>query len=57
MTGYIKDFQVEEMHRVRKINVQLLGRVKDCKALTYRQDIKVVDLQEYETRTLPTRQV
>ncbi|XP_044464551.1 40S ribosomal protein S15a-5 [Mangifera indica] len=54
--GYIKDFQVYDPHRVGRITVQLLGRVKDCRALTYRQDIKAKDIENYTTRTLPTRQ-
>ncbi|XP_044471280.1 40S ribosomal protein S15a-5 [Mangifera indica] len=54
--GYIKDFQVYDPHRVGRITVQLLGRVKDCRALTYRQDIKAKDIEKYTTRTLPTRQ-
>ncbi|KAK4481996.1 hypothetical protein RD792_012912 [Penstemon davidsonii] len=55
--GYIKDFQVHDAHRVGKITVQLLGRVKDCRAITYRQDIKADYLEKYKTRALPTHQV
>ncbi|XP_068638780.1 small ribosomal subunit protein uS8my-like [Aristolochia californica] len=54
--GYIKDFQVFDPHRVGKITVELQGRIKDCKALTYRQDIKSNRIEEYVQRTLPTRQ-
>ncbi|KAG0490122.1 hypothetical protein HPP92_006985 [Vanilla planifolia] len=54
--GYIKDFQVHDPHRVGKITVELQGRIKDAKALTYRQDIKAKDIEEYRIRTLPTRQ-
>ncbi|XP_020596654.1 40S ribosomal protein S15a-5-like isoform X3 [Phalaenopsis equestris] len=54
--GYIKDFQVYDPHRVGRITVELLGRIKDCKALTYRQDIKAKEIEEYRVRTLPTRQ-
>ncbi|KAH0687673.1 hypothetical protein KY290_019274 [Solanum tuberosum] len=54
--GYIKDFQVHDPHRVGKISVELLGRINDCRALTYRQDIKAATLEDYKTRTLPTRQ-
>ncbi|KAF3650574.1 40S ribosomal protein S15a-2 [Capsicum annuum] len=54
--GYIKDFQVHDPHRVGKISVQLLGRVNDCRALTYRQDIKAAAIENYKTLTLPTRQ-
>ncbi|CAB4277940.1 unnamed protein product [Prunus armeniaca] len=54
--GYIKDFQVFDPHRVGKITVQLQGRVNDCRALTYRQDVKAKDIEEYKMQKLPTRQ-
>ncbi|KAM2671497.1 hypothetical protein EV1_007298 [Malus domestica] len=54
--GYIKDFQVFDPHRVGRITVQLQGRVNDCKALTYRQDVKARDIEEYKMQKLPTRQ-
>ncbi|XP_068339777.1 small ribosomal subunit protein uS8mz-like [Pyrus communis] len=54
--GYIKDFQVFDPHRVGRITVQLQGRVNDCKALTYRQDVKARDIGEYQMQKLPTRQ-
>uniref|UniRef100_A0A803KP42 Uncharacterized protein n=1 Tax=Chenopodium quinoa TaxID=63459 RepID=A0A803KP42_CHEQI len=54
--GYIKDFQVHDLHRVGKATVELLGRVNDCKALTYRQDLKAKDVEKYRKETLPTRQ-
>ncbi|XP_042484018.1 40S ribosomal protein S15a-5-like [Macadamia integrifolia] len=54
--GYIKDFQVFDPHRVGKITVELQGRVNDCKALTYRQDIKAKEIETYRTRMLPTHQ-
>lgn len=57
LSGYIKDFQVFEPHRVGKITVQLQGRVNDCRALTYRQDVKARDIEEYKMRKLPTHQV
>ncbi|WOL12530.1 40S ribosomal protein S15a-5 [Canna indica] len=54
--GYIKDFQVFDPHRVGKITVELQGRIKDCKALTYRQDLTAKNIEEYRLRMLPTRQ-
>ncbi|KAK3028913.1 hypothetical protein RJ639_039922 [Escallonia herrerae] len=54
--GYIKDFHVHDPHRVGRITVELQGRVKDCRALTYRQDIKAQDIEDYRVRALPTRQ-
>ncbi|KAJ9167921.1 hypothetical protein P3X46_019510 [Hevea brasiliensis] len=54
--GYIKNFQVQDPHRVGRITVELQGRIKDCRALTYRQDIKAKDIEAYRLRILPTRQ-
>ncbi|WCJ19656.1 40S ribosomal protein S15a-5 [Euphorbia peplus] len=54
--GYIKNFQVFDPHRVGRITVELQGRVKDCRALTYRQDIKAKEIEDYRLRTLPTCQ-
>ncbi|KAI9118951.1 hypothetical protein K1719_009626 [Acacia pycnantha] len=54
--GFIKDFEVYDPHRVGRITVQLQGRINDCRALTYRQDIKVVDIEKYRLKTLPTHQ-
>jgi len=55
--GYIKNFEVIDPHRVGKINVELHGRIKDCKALTYRQDLRAKEIEQYRVRMLPTRQV
>jgi len=54
--GYIKDFEVFEPHRVGRIHVKLQGRIKDCKALSYRQDIRAKDIESYKSQILPTRQ-
>ncbi|KAJ8642411.1 hypothetical protein MRB53_019105 [Persea americana] len=54
--GYIKDFQVFDPHRVGRITVELQGRINDCRALTYRQDLKAMDIEEYRLRMLPTQQ-
>ncbi|KAG2267001.1 hypothetical protein Bca4012_075513 [Brassica carinata] len=54
--GYIKNYQVHDRHRVGRITVDLQGRVNDCKALTYRQDLKAKEIDQYTERTLPTRQ-
>ncbi|XWS17371.1 hypothetical protein CRYUN_Cryun33cG0061700 [Craigia yunnanensis] len=54
--GYIKNFEVFDPHRVGRITVELQGRVNDCRALTYRQDIKAKDIEKYKTLKLPTHQ-
>ncbi|KAK9184702.1 hypothetical protein WN943_025053 [Citrus x changshan-huyou] len=53
---YIKDFQLYDPHRVGKIKVELLGRVNDCRGLTYRQDVKAREIEGYTVHALPTRQ-
>jgi ribosomal protein S8 len=53
----IKSFEVTDPHRVGKIEVELHGRIKDCKALTYRQDLRAKEIEQYRVRMLPTRQV
>ncbi|XP_040931235.1 40S ribosomal protein S15a-5 isoform X1 [Gossypium hirsutum] len=55
--GYIRNFELFDPHRAGKITVELQGRVNDCRALTYRQDIKAKDIQKYTTFKLPTQQV
>ncbi|KAI5648438.1 hypothetical protein M9H77_34443 [Catharanthus roseus] len=42
--------------RVGKITVQLLGRINDSRALTYRQDIRAQNIQSYTKNKLPTHQ-
>ncbi|XP_035547056.1 40S ribosomal protein S15a-5-like [Juglans regia] len=56
-SGYIKNFQVYDPHRVGRITVELQGMINDCRALTYRQDIKARDIEGYRVRMLPTHQV
>ncbi|KAK8547231.1 hypothetical protein V6N13_097947 [Hibiscus sabdariffa] len=53
---YIKNFEVRDPHSVGRITVELQGRVNDCRALTYRQDIKAKDIEKYKTVKLPTHQ-
>ncbi|KAK1265828.1 40S ribosomal protein S15a-2 [Acorus gramineus] len=54
--GYIKGYQVFDPQRVGKITVELQGRITDCKAIMYRQDIQAHKIKDYTTRTLPTQQ-
>ncbi|XAR49959.1 hypothetical protein NMG60_11004148 [Bertholletia excelsa] len=54
--GYIKDFQVQDPHRVGWITVELQGRIKDCRALMHRQDLKAKDIEKYRVLKLPTHQ-
>uniref|UniRef100_A0A2P2JQT5 40S ribosomal protein S15a-5 n=1 Tax=Rhizophora mucronata TaxID=61149 RepID=A0A2P2JQT5_RHIMU len=54
--GYIKNFQVHDPHRVGRITVELQGRVTDCRAVTFRQDVKAKEIEKYRLRTLPTNQ-
>ncbi|MFS7890345.1 putative ribosomal protein S8 [Helianthus anomalus] len=54
--GYVKNFEVHDPHSVGQIKVELLGRIKDCRALTYTQDIKAHEIENYRLRTLPPQQ-
>ena len=56
-TGYIKDFQVNDPHRVGRITVELQGRINDCRAIMHRHDVKAKEIEQYRIRKLPTRQV
>ncbi|EOY34410.1 40S ribosomal protein S15a-5 [Theobroma cacao] len=38
------------------MEVELQGRVNDCRALTYRQDIREKDIEKYTILKLPTHQ-
>ncbi|TYH60579.1 hypothetical protein ES332_D08G304000v1 [Gossypium tomentosum] len=51
-----RNFELFDLHGVGKITVEPQGRVNDCQARTYRQDIKVKDIEKYTTFKLPTRQ-
>ncbi|XP_014751954.1 40S ribosomal protein S15a-5 [Brachypodium distachyon] len=51
-----KKFEVFDPHRVGKITVELQGRIKDCKALTYRQDLRSKEIEQNRIQMLPTRQ-
>ncbi|BAS71238.1 Os01g0237200, partial [Oryza sativa Japonica Group] len=44
---------------LEKINVDLDGRIKDCKNLTYRQDHRILakEIEQYRIQMLQTRQV
>ncbi|OMO91634.1 Ribosomal protein S8 [Corchorus olitorius] len=54
--GYIKSFEVYDPHRVGRIKVELQGRVNDCRALMYRQDIQAREIEKYTKMKLPTHQ-
>ncbi|KAL4561308.1 hypothetical protein LXL04_033472 [Taraxacum kok-saghyz] len=57
ITVYVKKFEVHDPQRVGKIKVELLGRIKDCRAITYRQDIRAHEIEDYRRRTLPTGRI
>ncbi|KAJ8761520.1 hypothetical protein K2173_001655 [Erythroxylum novogranatense] len=54
--GYVKNFQVHDLHRVGRITVELQGRVTDCRAITFRQDLKAKEIEKYRLRALPSKQ-
>lgn len=55
--GYIESFQAHDPHRVGNVSVELQGRIEECRALMYRQDLKAKDIEQYRSRMLPTHQV
>ncbi|KAK8841842.1 40S ribosomal protein S15a [Tritrichomonas musculus] len=54
--GYIGEFEVIDDHRSGKILVNLLGRLNKCVAICPRFDIQLNELEEYQSKLLPSRQ-
>ena len=55
--GYVGKFEFIDDGRLGKFDVQLLGRVNRCGAIRPRHAIKVDDIEEWETRFLPSREL
>jgi small subunit ribosomal protein S8 len=53
--GYIGEIEYIEDGRQGKLRVQLFGRINDCKAVRPRYSVKVGDIEKYEKRFLPSR--
>ena len=55
--GYIGEFEYIDDGRSGKFKVQLLGRVNGCGAIRPRFSVALKDLEEWEKRYLPSRDV
>jgi small subunit ribosomal protein S8 len=55
--GYIGEFEFIDDGRAGKFRVQLLGRINRCGAVRPHYPVKVEDLEEWEKRYLPSRDI
>ena len=55
MKGYIGEIEYIDDGRQGKFRVQLFGRINDCKAVKPRFSVKVRNIEKYEKRFLPSR--
>jgi len=53
--GYIGEIEFIDDGRTGKFRVQLFGRINECRAVKPRYSIKVKDLEKWEKRFLPGR--
>jgi small subunit ribosomal protein S8 len=53
--GYVGEIEYIDDGRQGKFRVQLFGRINDCKAVRPRYSVKVKDIEKYERRFLPSR--
>lgn len=55
--GYIGEFEFVDDGRSGKIKVQLLGRINKCGAVKPRFPVKTIEIEEWEKRFLPSRDI
>jgi small subunit ribosomal protein S8 len=55
--GYIGEFEFIDDGRAGKYRIQLLGRVNKCGVIKPRYAMKVTDVEDWEERYLPSRDV
>jgi len=55
--GYIGEFEFIDDGRAGKFRVQLLGRINKCGSVRPHYPVKVEDLEEWEKRYLPSRDI
>lgn len=53
--GYIGEIEFIDDGRTGKFRVQLFGRINDCRAVKPRYSIRIKDLEKWEKRFLPGR--
>ncbi len=56
-SGYIGEFEFVDDGKSGKFKVQLLGRINKCGAIRPRFSVKCEDMEEWEKRHLPARNV
>jgi small subunit ribosomal protein S8 len=57
LNGYIGEFEFVDDGRSGKFKVQLFGRVNDCGAIKPRFPVKSEEIENWEKRFLPSRDV
>jgi small subunit ribosomal protein S8 len=57
LNGYIGEFEFVDDGRSGKFKVQLLGRINKCGAVRPRYSVRVEELEEWEKKMLPSREV
>lgn len=55
--GYIGEIEFIDDARQGKFRVQLFGRINECKAVKPRFSVKVKNIEKYEKRFLPSRDI
>jgi small subunit ribosomal protein S8 len=53
--GYVGEIEFIDDGRQGKFRVQLFGRINECKAVTPRFKTKVIEIEKWEKRYLPSR--
>uniref|UniRef100_A0A6B2LRY1 40S ribosomal protein S15a n=1 Tax=Arcella intermedia TaxID=1963864 RepID=A0A6B2LRY1_9EUKA len=53
---YIGEFEIVDDHRSGKIVINLLGRLNKCAVISPRYDVSILDLEQWLTNLLPSRQ-
>lgn len=57
LNGYIGEFEFVDDGRSGKFRVQLLGRINRCGAVKPRYPVKVDEIESWEKRFLPSRDI
>lgn len=57
LNGYIGEFEFIDDGRSGKFKVQLLGRINKCGAIRPRFSVKVEEIEDWEKKFLPSRDV
>ncbi len=55
--GYLGEFEFIDDGRSGKFKVQLLGRINSCSAINPRFSVRVNDIEDFEKKYLPSRNV